>query len=572
MQSAPELPVEVLQLIINNLPSVAALKNVRLVNKLCAALAVKALFSRDSWTLLPYTKDLESFASVMQHNQAIASLVKEIRYDHKLRYSEDLRPLDTDIDANEYAALINELSQYALRHRVDAPLEVSLLAKCLQHLPCLESIETLDVVAERTSFGEPLYRMKQYGRCISLPNYVRSVSASGEAVRLIRAGLFNAGRHVEVSWTCSELVLMAYALAGGRSLRRATLEGVDVGDLVSAPEQGVPTKGLSTYQQIFGQLEELTMHLKHAECPPQSGIRQSLGLLLASAANVKYLDLRFPDHTFPAIHSAPEHSWLSSLVRDSAGRLKDGPVFPDLKVISLSLLACQEEELEALIGTNHAKLIEVYLDHITLSRNFGTTSPACWVRLLKHVRRPECCVYFTDKLTNLSHQWWDVCESTQEEEDGLYKKVFDWMGGDDIECPIECAAVQIGTDGQEIAPHPRAQDRGDYTWRLRYEAPLEDDSDAEESDLGDSDDEHDDEAAQQAELESEDFSQEDSEADTPPGMRGEQVMSTLAEEEIAAAEAVLRDIPEARAALQHLSSARFYIREVQGMMWPEWQR
>jgi hypothetical protein len=80
--------------------------------------------------------------------------------------------------------------------------------------------------------------------------------------------------------------------------------------------------------------------------------------------------------------------------------------------------------------------------------------------------------------------------------------------------------------------------------------------------------ENDDEAAQQAELELEDSSREDLEADTPRDMRGEQVMSTRALGEIAAAEAALRDIPEARTALQHLYSARVYIREVQEMMWP----
>jgi hypothetical protein len=482
MQSTSELPAEVLQLIINNLPGVAALKNVRLVNKLCAALAVKPLFSRRSWTLLPYSEDLESFASIMQHNQAIASLVKDIRYNHRLRYSEDLRPIDTSVDVNEYAALINKLSRYALRHRVDAALEVSLLAKCLQHLPCLESIEASDNVSVHTSFFEPSYIAKYTGRCSSLPVYLRNVLA-GKTVELVRTRISDADRHNAVSWACSELVLMAYALAAGCSLRGAALRALDVGDFNRALGQGALTKGLSTYQQIFSQLEELTIDFRHAECPSQYGIRQNIGLLLASAVNVRYLHIRFPEQVFPALHSEPEHSWLSSLVRDSAGRLKDGPVFPNLSVISLTFLACQEEELEALVGMNHAKLVEVYLYNITLSRNFGITAPACWVRLLEHVRRPECYFYFANNLTNLSYQWWEICEDSQEE-DGLYKKVFEWMGGDDVECPIECAAVQMGTDGREIAPRPRTQDRGDYSWRLRYKAPQDDDSDAEESDLG----------------------------------------------------------------------------------------
>ena len=362
------------------------------------------------------------------------------------------------------------MSYHALMGDDDHGVELALLTKCLGALPSVQHV----TVWELDTRVRAISTIGSY----SVPNYIRKLSSGTCEIAFYRTDHLKTARAV----SASTVILLACWLSG------VTLTSVEISDLYierfirpSEQQQLAPLKELLMYQRIFRTLKTIDLEFSGEDTPTNNGVRANLGKVLEEAVQASSISLKLGDEG-RGVLTAPEGSWLSSLLRGDNGESRRKPIFPRLAHLCLSHMICQESELLALIHIHQPVLKSLRLDEISLVRGRNDQSPPCWVRILKKLRTYRMNVYFSGRFTNTSLQWWVVPENwySLSDESALRSRVYRWMAGySGEECRLEAAAVKVGNDGEETISARRDFLRGDRSWRLRYrilpEGPVNED-------------------------------------------------------------------------------------------------
>ncbi|KAJ9615470.1 hypothetical protein H2200_001545 [Cladophialophora chaetospira] len=453
MDRISALPNEVLQMII----SCRALrgkdvKNFRLAGRTLARLAALRLF--EMVTVVPYADHLEAFASFMRQEVTIAGLVHYLEYDVAWRYSRNLGVDEDDSEPDFALSFKEKLGRQALEAEEHSSTELALLVNCMRALPSLRGVR----VSEWTSPSISIYSDDHD----LVRSYFRKLARPGRDIHLERLGK----RYMPEFAT--KLLLMACCLAGVQ-LTNLDAGEVSIEQLIEPLPPSVSVKELSMYRAIFGGLNVLRLDFARELCPTNTSIRENLGKMLTSAVSIQELDLGLvQDPHIEYCAAKPQESWLSSIVRESDGRLRNNAIFPRLTKLSLSKMVCQEQELVSLIRSHRHSLKQVCLGHIVLVHSPGDRAAACWVRVLHQLRSIRAIKYvFYGHFNNQSCQWWDVRYVPTLSKSSLKSRLLAWLANDDpTECPLEHAAVRLNEDGDEVLVSEREMDGGDPTWRL----------------------------------------------------------------------------------------------------------
>ncbi len=482
----PDLPNEILHCIVSQLAP-PDLKNARLSSRLLAMTATPLLFRQ--MTLVPYMDCLESFTQLMHNNPQLAEHVRVLIYDANQRYSVDFVPEGASADNGEgVKKRMRDNGFWRMREGIQ---EMMLLKDCLRALPGLTDLHI-------TEFDFPLSML----RLQQLPSYFHRM-CSGTGIRSFRR---SEGRTPELK-PSTMLALQAAHYAGIRPLK-IVATGVDHESFLGPGAGGGRLKEMPIYKALFGDLKLLTLKMQDAE-DSRSFETTNLGTLVNVAKKVVELSLSMPDANVDTwTEVVPKQSWLTRVVRHSNGKLRTRPTHPYLELLSLSRMICQDTELVAFIHNHRHTLKCVDLSYITLVKALDQESPPCWVKVLRELRSCKVSIRLRGNFTNLHRQWWDVGFGERYREQSrktcLKAQIEKWASGKGAStCPIEQAAVKVGSDNKEIVPARDQFFKGDSTFlmmRQCHESLEEndfddtdtddddDDEDEEDSDLWDSDD------------------------------------------------------------------------------------
>jgi hypothetical protein len=431
----PELPIEILHLIIEQLPP-KSLKNVRLSSKTLAMLAEPLLFHR--MTLVPYTDCLQPFANLMRDNP-LAAHVKIICYNAQFRRCSELI---ASMRPHPPQNVKDTLLANAFETEEDDTMETMFLAECLRQLPMLKEVVVADI-----PFCD--WSSKKELTCLDDPPSYFHRTFKGTTVPT-----FSISEHEIIGspYPACPVVLLASFFAGVK-LNRFQATGLSTGDFLEPYGMHPRSKELGFFASAFAELKELDVSFSSSTDRCHESANTNIGPLVKAAKDLKQLRLRGCNARVDIMTTfQPRHSWLSNLVRHSDGKIQSKPSLPHLTHLTLDSVACQEVELLALIQMHRHTLKRVELRKITLIKDLEQDSPPCWVRVLKKLRSCRIPMSFDGDFTNLRRQWWRFSAETPAlRKTSLKAQVETWVSGHgSSECPIEKAAVKLDADKKEI--------------------------------------------------------------------------------------------------------------------------
>lgn len=500
----PELPNEILRSIFEHpdLP-LKDLKNVRLASKSLAMMVEPRLFRR--MVLVPYIDCLEPFARFMRNNP-IVHHVQTFVYDGTWRYSSGLvaRPWSEEVNAIQ-----TKLRNNALVYAPDQQMEVALLSKCLGSLPSLKKI----VVCEIQSVES--YSISPHN---ALPFYFRRLMKGANIERWARLE----GPSSEMIPSTRIALLACYS--SGVKIDQFRVTDLDAQAFLDPIDGRNALNDMPVYQNVLGQLKSLQLFFRPRFSLHFPYARETFARFLLTAKNIEALHLSMTDFELHTSRLRARHSWLFRMVRDSKGNIRHKAIFPHLKKLSFSSMVCQESELVAFIHDHRKTLEELSLQSMTLVRSLDQTSPPCWVRLFKSIRRYRLKFgVLGGTFSNMSRQRWLVLYSVGDNQ-SLKRRTMAWLSGEGSEeCPIERAAVKVDSNGAEIFEPEEDSFKGDDSWIVYWDRLDETDEEDEEEEEGEEDEEDEEDITDEEDY----FSDEDEDDDfgddfvgTYPGMAG----------------------------------------------------
>ncbi|KIX02924.1 uncharacterized protein Z518_08867 [Rhinocladiella mackenziei CBS 650.93] len=476
----PNLPVEILKIIINSVECKSDLKNVRLASKTLAILAEPRLFHRI--TLVPFVHCFQSFVSFWQDNP-ITQHIKCLVYDAAWRYTEYL----TIYPRNDKTfAILNNLSRDSLRYSSDDTPEALYLAGCVRILPALHQLFVRELVGE-------------YSGCVrgfpewdaTIPAYFQRFLRETEIEHFGLDDLLLTENTLAETPPASESALLSFVTTNA-NLSEFTASGIDAEAFLDPPPGRRHSTDLQLYRPIFKHLKSLKLefrischqHLEHAH--------KNLANILMTSTQLETLSLMLGDDVSEIYQDGyyEEHSWLSPIVRDRDGNICEKTIFPRLMNLTLGTMMCLEAELIAFIASHKGMLNRLSLEDLILVPSSNQYFPACFVRIFKEIRSYGIpSVKLSGRFNNLSHQVWEIEDERHypscSKETSLKYRTEQWLSGQgsDEECPVESAAVKLDASGCEIIVPNEDFFGGDGSWEINYQ----DDEDEDDWDINQGD-------------------------------------------------------------------------------------
>ncbi len=447
----PQLPQEILQIIINYLPG-EDLKNVRLGGRTLALLAEPRLFQR--MVLVPYIDCLEEFASMMSGNK-IAHHVRFIHYDAESRWDpcweKYYMPSPTVPDNRKVWWMISSANKLTHEHE---STEISLLSNCFKELPSFRGLQVQDAEAYLNHVRRPMNseRSSYFARLESRLGRILWPSPLGARGR-------------------GSLIALLACVASESRIEKLELRNLQVNKWdteIPGYETFGDLKQPIMYQCIFRQLRSITLsfYTGYLHCR-FTGIH--LGRILDPALELEHLTIEGIDEvTSPAIRC--QDSWLRSILRGPDEEIRYETIFPRLKSLTLNRIVCHEPELVTLVRNHEGTLQSLCLANITLVKAEDDDSIPCLVRSLSAIRACKIpLVELFGRFTNRGTQWWWI-DDTQNPccEGDLKQSVEAWLTGENPETLkiLESAAVRLNNEGKEVNASRGQRKYFDKSWKM----------------------------------------------------------------------------------------------------------